>query len=214
MRFAAVLLLCLLCFSSGLFAAESIPVAISSNAPPELRTAAEKGDAQAQFRLAGQYILTLNWAEALPWLQKSAAQGLPRAQFTLGQFYEFGRGVAKDQNLAEKWYEKASAQGEAEAQFRLGEFAHNARPADDKTAASWYRKAAEQGFPRAQMALGRALAEGRGVKKDAQEACFWLTRSMLAGPEDAAMKSACGELGWFDGIILRWKLSHWKPEKD
>ncbi len=44
----------------------------------------------------------------------------PSAQFNLGEMYEYGLGVQKDDVKAFEWYSKAAAQGYAPAQNNLG----------------------------------------------------------------------------------------------
>ncbi|MGH8751008.1 MAG: tetratricopeptide repeat protein [Burkholderiales bacterium] len=84
--------------------------------------------------------------------QKLARQGDARAQLNLGQMYEKGRGVQRDDSEAFKWYQKAAAQGNADAQYRLGWMYDNGRgvPWSYNEALAWYEKAADQGQPEAQ----------------------------------------------------------------
>ena len=62
-----------------------------------------------------------NYATALKWFEKSAAQGIGQAQFNLGVFYENGYGVDQDVQTASSWYEKAAAQGVREAEKKLAQ---------------------------------------------------------------------------------------------
>ena len=45
----------------------------------------------------------------------------------------------------------------------------------------WLRRAAVQGYADAEFSLGLAYAEGRGVKKDPQEAYGWMLRASKRG---------------------------------
>jgi TPR repeat protein len=79
------------------------------------RKSAERGFAEAQFRLAqmtaiGQGIPQDN-TEAAKWYRKAAEQGIAGAQFNLGTMYVFGQGVQKDYAQAAKWFRKAADQG-------------------------------------------------------------------------------------------------------
>ncbi|MGO9118251.1 MAG: tetratricopeptide repeat protein [Desulfomonilaceae bacterium] len=73
---------------------------------------AEKGNAEAQLKLAQMYQegkgVAQNLQEAFNWSKKAAEQGLAQAQFFLGQMYATGKGVAQDVKEATKWIEKAA----------------------------------------------------------------------------------------------------------
>lgn len=73
----------------------------------DIRTKAEKGDAQSQFELGNAfYIGSLGVAkdqvEAAKWYRRAAEQDLPEAQHNLGVSYADGQGVAKDEAEAAK----------------------------------------------------------------------------------------------------------------
>ena len=65
----------------------------------EIRRAAEKGDAEKQFKLACAYFYETGMTEsamlAVKWLRLSAAQGYLAAQCFLGTCYYDGEGVAQ-----------------------------------------------------------------------------------------------------------------------
>ncbi|KAJ2692271.1 Chitin synthase 4, partial [Coemansia sp. RSA 1285] len=46
-------------------------------------------------------------------------QGLTRAMYAMGYYYEMGIGCDKDVTRAKEWYEKAAADGSEEAKERL-----------------------------------------------------------------------------------------------
>jgi TPR repeat protein len=48
--------------------------------------------------------------EALKWFRKAADQGLPEAQYELGQLYQSGETVEKDRIESLKWYVLAANQ--------------------------------------------------------------------------------------------------------
>lgn len=84
---------------------------------------AEKGDAEAQYKLGLHYVdgrgVAKNYEEAFKWFKKSAKKGNANGQFELGYLYETGRGVEKDQKEATYWYKKAADQGNTHAAWRL-----------------------------------------------------------------------------------------------
>jgi TPR repeat protein len=81
----------------------------------DTRAAAERGDATAQYSLAGMYSEGLGVAQddaqAVAWFRKAAEQGNADAQANLGAMYNTGRGVAQDYMQAAAWLLKAAEQG-------------------------------------------------------------------------------------------------------
>ena len=149
-----------------------------------LRAEAEKGDAQAQSKLADAYFvgslgLARNEAEAVKWLRKAAEQNDAKAQHGLGVCYERGDGVAKDEAEAVRWYRKAAEQNYVLSQHNLGNcYARGQGVAKDYVeAVKWFRKAAEQNDARAQHNLGVCYATGQGVVKDEVEAVKWFRKA-------------------------------------
>lgn len=111
---------------------------------------ADKGDARAQLGLAMMYFLgqgvPRNMAAAMDWCHKAADQGLPAAQYRLGQMYANPwRAELQDFIEAAKWYEKAANQNYAAAQDELGamyEFGLGT-PRDFGKAEAWFVKAGD-----------------------------------------------------------------------
>ena len=106
----------------------------------EFRTAAEKGDSDAQFNLAMMYErgigLPKDPKQALTWYQKSATLGNSAAQFNLGVMFENGHGTPVDFAQAHHWYRKASVQGDGLAIGNLGMlYLRGQGVKEDKTAA-------------------------------------------------------------------------------
>ncbi len=149
--------------------------------------AAEQGDADGQFLLAGLYRRGLGGARdvslADEWLQQAALQGLGAAQQALGELLRDGEGVDKDDSEAAWWLQRAADQGVAAAQTSLGEMILQQRVAgqDVAGATAWFLLAAGQGFPAGQYHLGVSLAEGRGIVADEVVARRWLVRAAAAG---------------------------------
>jgi TPR repeat protein len=169
------------------------------NAPlEEVRSKAERGNAEAQYQLGRFCYSSVNGgeAEAAIWYRKAADQGHAHAQFEIGECYADGTGVAKDEVEAVKWFRKAADQGGVWAQYKLGKCYENGTgiSTDAIEAVKWYRKAAEPGdlspnpsgfdgsFPtwaiwnaraEAQRALAQCYSNGVGVVEDRQEAARW-----------------------------------------
>lgn len=120
------------------------------------RPLADKGDAEAQYRLGSMYAegkgVERNDATALMWFQRAAERGNAAAQYNVGASYAAGVGVEKN----------------------------------DAEAAKWFRRAADQGMPFAELNLGLLYAAGRGVPQDNVEAMTWLQLSLFALPPGGA----------------------------
>jgi uncharacterized protein len=152
-------------------------------APPP----SERGDAEAQYKLGGAYLLgqgvLKDDAEAAKWFRKAADQGYAPAQSLLGLMLRDGQGVPQDDAQAAKWFRKAADQGYAQAQGMLGIMLHGGQgvPQDYAEAAKWFRRAADQGDADAQVMLGITLHDGRGVPQDYSEAVKWYRKSADQG---------------------------------
>ncbi len=170
----------------------------------DLDTLAEQGSANAQLRIACDYITGEGGKPKDPekgvfWLRKAADQGLALAQAFMSACYREGIGVTKDEAEAFRWTILAAEQGDAASQGVAG-FAYltgdlpmttslsapvtdvRIESKDDRyaKAAFWFRKAAEQGEAISQAELGRLYLVGKGVAKDYVEAFKW---SMLAAKQ-------------------------------
>lgn len=138
----------------------------------ELRPLAERGSAEAQYRVGLMYEFGKGYdadmAQAIVWLRKAAAQGHVAAEVELGVIYTSGDGVTRDDVQAVGWFRKAATQGSPTAQYNLGMMYAKGQgvPVDDAQAVAWFRKAAEQGFTLALFYLGVAYENGEGVAKD------------------------------------------------
>ena len=135
-------------------AAPEPPVSISRSAAI-LRSAAQAGDAVAQFWLAVRHTtgagVRRSDAEAVKWYRLAARQGHSTAQFNLGVRYSKGRGIEKN----------------------------------DAQAVVWYRRAANQGYAPAQYNLGLNYAKGRGVRRDDVLAHMWTSLAAASGDKEA-----------------------------
>jgi hypothetical protein len=116
------------------------------------RSAAEQGDALAQFSVGVMYAsgrgLPRDYAEAAKWWRKTADQGLAVAQSNLGVLYNVGKGVPQNKAEAAKWTRLAADQGLAAAQYDLGRMYTEALgvPYDLIQAHMWLNLAGAQGY--------------------------------------------------------------------
>ncbi|MCX7007514.1 MAG: tetratricopeptide repeat protein [Kiritimatiellaeota bacterium] len=130
-------------FRAGILVAVALAPWLYHGCQPSLRTAAERGDAEAQFRYGNELLygggVSGDFDEGFKWIRKSAEQGYAPAQYSLGGAYLSGFGIRRDVTESAKWF----------------------------------RKAAEQGHFYAQHCFGLACAAGHGVPQDFAEAYKW-----------------------------------------
>lgn len=115
--------------------------------------------AQQQNRLGYAYYSgqgqPKNYAKAVYWYRKAAAQGNASAENNLGVAYNYGHGVRKNYTRAVYWYRKAADQGNPSAETNLGVVYYQGNGVKSSTmeALHWWTKAAGQGDQRAQSYL-------------------------------------------------------------
>lgn len=94
---------------------------VTSEFQINLRTAAEQGNAEAQYQ-CGLYCevgADSKPEDAVMWYRKAAHQGHARAQYQLGMCYFTGTGLEKNEAEALQWIRQAAAQGEPQAERML-----------------------------------------------------------------------------------------------
>jgi hypothetical protein len=121
--------------------------------------------------------------------KKRAEAGSAKAQNELGDMYNFGEGVPRDDMEAVRWLRKAADQGHADAQNHLGLMCKIGMgvPKDIAEALRWYRKAAEQGHLDAQNALGSIYQDTGSLNgiQDYAEALKWHRKAAEQGHANA-----------------------------
>jgi hypothetical protein len=115
-------------------------------------------------------------------------------QFALGQAFDLGIGVEKDDSQAVEWYQKSAEQGLIGAMFFLAqkyEFGQGIQ-SDPEQAMRWYRNAAEGGLPEAQFALGEHCLcdEVEPLTKHWEEAASWFRKAAEQGHSNAQLRLA------------------------
>jgi membrane protease YdiL (CAAX protease family)/tetratricopeptide (TPR) repeat protein len=138
------------------------------------RQAAEQGYARAEFALGFMYVNGLvippgtedaskknpdaipyadrsihqDYPTAFAWFTKSAAQDDPKAEYYLGQFYQKGTGVARDDAKAFYWYERSARHDIPYAEWDLAYLYEKGLGVQRNTteALKWYAKA-QVGLP-------------------------------------------------------------------
>lgn len=124
------------------------------------RQLANGGDLESMFALGallyqgpGDY--PVNYIESSEWYLKAASLGHADAQYNLGNAYQNGLGVWKDDQQAALWWRKAADQGLPKAAYNLGiQYVYGRGVEQDHDQALiWFRKAAARGHPGAREVL-------------------------------------------------------------
>lgn len=153
------------------------------------RMAAERGEADAQYRLGNCYAegkgVEKNDAEAVKWYRKAAEQGNVDAQYWLGSCYFNGDGVETNKVEAVRWFRKAAEQGHADAQYFTGknyEFGIGVVQNKDE-AEKWFGKIKH---PFDQYRIGNMLLLVKQDKPEVKaEAMKWYRKAAEQGYADA-----------------------------
>ncbi len=167
------------------------------------RKAAERGDANAQYRLGSCYSngdgVETNEVEAVRWYRMAAEQGHAGAQGCLGMCYANGDGVETNKAEAVKWYRKAAEQGEGHAQFWLGMFYYfgDGVNQNKEEATKWFDAIQEQD-PLMQYAWGCNFLKVKGIAPElTKEAVKWFRKAAEQGEAHAQfMLGMC----YFNGV--------------
>ena len=135
-----------------------------------------------------------------PDLIRRADAGDPVAQCWLGDRYNDGKGVEKNDELATKWWKKSADQGNHDAQFHMGWRCWDGRggvPRDRVEAARYWKLSADQKNIWSMAALGNAYLVGDGVSQDYKEAVKYFRVAKDGGSSWAqALLGRCYENGW------------------
>lgn len=128
-----------------------------------------------------------DYAKALIIWNELAETNDADAQYWVGNFYDFGKGVEVNKEQAFYWYLKAARGGELTSQVNIGNMYKSGIgiKKDLQQSTAWYKKAADRGDEDAQYKYGFALHNGEGVKKDFDLAYNYFKAAALAGQPDA-----------------------------
>lgn len=130
-------------------------------------SAAQQGNAEAQHRVAVEFLRVKRYQDAVLWLTKAATQGHVLAQELLGAMYLSGEQIPKDYAQALMWLTKAAEQGNVDAQVYLGYmYKDGLGVAKDREAAiSWYKKASAQGDADAKKELRKLQGQASPIER-------------------------------------------------
>ncbi|KAL0233263.1 hypothetical protein GEMRC1_012008 [Eukaryota sp. GEM-RC1] len=121
--------------------------------------------------------------KSIHWCQKHAELGDELAMKALGDCYNKGQAIEKDQSKAVYWYQKAAELGKSIAMYNLARCYKNGEgiEKDQSTAVYWYQKAADLCDSDAMFSLGYCYNCGQGVEKDQSKAVYWYQKAAELG---------------------------------
>lgn len=165
---------------------------------PELKSRAERGDADAQCAWGALKALRfdaflppeqgyLTDAQALEFFQKAAAKNHIQAIIELGLCYYSGRWVQENREKAVEDWKKAAELGSREAEIRINAVSVQDPQASvklDRTVGG-LEAAAQEGSVLAQVALGYCYETGTGVVQNSGKAARLYRASAQRGSQDA-----------------------------
>ncbi|MBK5208739.1 MAG: sel1 repeat family protein [Flavobacteriaceae bacterium] len=147
-----------------------------------------------QFCYGQNFELTLEKAEL----------GDAKAQYEIGQVYEFGKkGMSKNIKKAIFWYEKSAIQNIQGAQYRLGLIYDQEKGVlfDKQKAIFWFKKNAENGNSNTQIRLARMYYNGDSVDRDYEQSFYWFKKFA-----EQELKQVSGEMELWNGEIIKGKF--------
>ena len=169
-------------FCSLLFGFALLSTAALGESISHLTTAAESGDAQAQFELGLAYDggngVVADIQTALSWYRRAAEQSHAEAMYYIALTFDYADRVDEDNLEAADWYRRAGELDHAESQAALGlmyEIGEGVET-DLKAARNWYERAANNGNADGMGYLGDLYMRGAGVDEDRARG-----RSLLEG---------------------------------
>lgn len=141
--------------------------------------AARRGDADAQYNLAGMYKngqgVVADRDQAMAWYRKAAAQNHARAESVLSLM-----------RANQRRFEQAvsgAADGDPDSQYKLANMyaLGTGTDSDPGLAQKWYQRAAQHGHDKAQYKFARFLYSDLGKASDEPAAFAWFRRSAEQG---------------------------------
>ncbi len=116
----------------------------------------------------------------------SAELGLPIAMYYLSLAYQSGMGVDENDALSDYWEKRAAYAGHPPAQEIYADHIYfDSFKSNDHEAFEMYLKAANEYMEYAQYRVGRMYNEGLVVKKDIEQAKYWLNEAVINNSEHA-----------------------------
>lgn len=112
--------------------------------------------------------------EGIELIEKAAKNGSTKAMVKLGENYNFGYGVKRDDKKAYELFKKAADKGDAEGLFKLGVCYSQGYsvPRDDAKAYEFFQQAADKGSTNGMCAVGGRYERANFMERDAAKKEF------------------------------------------
>lgn len=160
--------------------------AISANEPDStLLAKAEQGDKEAQYAVGRFYMRRNDWANAIVWYEKSAAQGYGKAFANLGVAYAEGYSVAKNLDKACEYFQQAHAIMNDQISAANLALCYDQGKKDYQQAFALYMKSAKSGMAQGQRLLGQMYGSGEGTVQNQELAVYWYRQAILQNDAQA-----------------------------
>jgi TPR repeat protein len=135
-----------------------------------IRPIAQQGNANAQYNMGvlydDGYGVARDYATAMQWYKKAAAQHYAKAEHNLGMMYADGHGVAKNMDKAAYWFKRAANDGEPASENNLAVMYARGQgvPQNISKAALWAARAARAGNASAIANVPHIIADMKHVR--------------------------------------------------
>jgi uncharacterized protein len=153
--------------------------------------------------------------KAFNWFLEASNHGHEPSKYYTGLYYQHGRGVTKNIELAIKYYQEAAMKNDKNAQYHLAMIKFQDKDKNYHEIYDLLIKAANQNHPNAQYNLAVMFHKGDGVIENLQKAFEWYEKAAEAG-----MPMAQYNLGmlYFEGQAVKKDelkaLEWWKKAAD
>lgn len=134
------------------------------------------------------------YEEALPFLQSAAKAGEAKAQYLLGQMYNYGLGVTASAQISLNMYNKAIAQNYFDAIWGLAAAYSNGKGAvseNQNNTSALLKKLADGGHSVSQYLIGERYRYGFGLPKEPKLAIQYYQMALQNGYKKAAEDLSC-----------------------
>ena len=167
---------------AGSWAGGEIHWMMDRGTPQASHTNADSAEAEVALGDAADF--RQDYAQAMQWYQKAAAQGNADAESRIGDLFSTQiKGVKQSYTEAFRWFLMAANQGNSYAENVVGADYESGRGVRQNHAEgiSWYQKAAAQGNLAAEYNLGLSYEFGYGVEQNYTEAARWYQKAADQG---------------------------------
>jgi len=137
------------------------------------------------------------------WIEKTAEEGMPIAQYYMGVFHNDGGILENDTEKSIAWLKKAASAGIVKAQTKLGNIykSKDEEPFDIKKSVYWFKKAGHLGDINAQIELAKIykgddtsllIYVARAGMYDREKSNYWYEKAAQQGNAEAQFKVCSG----------------------